>query len=703
MQLNDFCQRFSTVENFRKSRLLLIPNKEDSMAVRSYFNSCPLMSKVRISDCLSRNDFLPSPQRLFHELRHKVSSINANRLFAWIEGFDAITTLWSLENISTAYVELRDMLDDVSLHFLVSSSRYGEIAKNAFLHPRYHEGKIVLHLGDHASSEENQQKIYLLDKSFFGISIPGMHIPNLQSFVRESEDHTLSGGNLNVFVDFHGHQLAGLSADLPQIYTRECFLQVFCGLQDSLSTAALDWLYEKFADAHELVNVMTLTQNYFARNGINRENVLKYAPLKMRVAKGAEREILLWMLRMSLKQRSYLKYVVDNQTLVPEHFTVFYVCEALNHLQDPFVEEFSAERKAALNEIGMELLSGELAEFIHRTRDFSLEQISPWLNCNTILEKNELVRRIMEMEAWEVPHEIFKSYPLLGSYMKPYQLGYVELNKYFNEYRQQKLKNHVTDVFCSSAKDVGWATSGIPSRDTLLQTYVNEPDTALLIVDALGAEYFPLLLALAEERSLGIETAQVACSKLPTSTEFNKIQWNPERRLPEVKALDSIIHNGAEYHMTKPVEENFVALLEVFESKILLEVAKAMATYSKVILTSDHGATRLAVCAYQQGLAETIPVPEGCAIDDWRYMASIPGKIPSQGLMENLSGSHWVVKGYNRLPKKGGKLHEMHGGATVEEILVPFIVFKQGAVFIPQAQQTQDSSVEFVEDDDFDL
>lgn len=84
-------------------------------------------------------------------------------------------------------------------------------------------------------------------------------------------------------------------------------------------------------------------------------------------------------------------------------------------------------------------------------------------------------------------------------------------------------------------------------------------------------------------------------------------------------------------------------------------------------------------------------------------MASIPGKIPSQGLMENLSGSHWVVKGYNRLPKKGGKLHEMHGGATVEEILVPFIVFKQGAVFIPQAQQTQDSSVEFVEDDDFDL
>ena len=45
----------------------------------------------------------------------------------------------------------------------------------------------------------------------------------------------------------------------------------------------------------------------------------------------------------------------------------------------------------------------------------------------------------------------------------------------------------------------------------------------------------------------------------------------------------------------------------------------------------------------------------------------------------------------------------MHGGATYEEILVPFIVFKQGAVFVTQAQQTQDTNVEFIENDDFDL
>ena len=72
-------------------------------------------------------------------------------------------------------------------------------------------------------------------------------------------------------------------------------------------------------------------------------------------------------------------------------------------------------------------------------------------------------------------------------------------------------------------------------------------------------------------------------------------------------------------------------------------------------------------------------------------------------LMENLAGTHWIVKGYDRLPKKGPKLHEMHGGATYEECLVPFIVFKQGAVFVPKAQQTHDTGSEFVENSDFDL
>lgn len=703
MRINDFCQRFSTDCHFQKSRLLFIPNEQDRIDLLNSLNNCAPISKVRVSDCIASNNFLPAPQILFFELRQKIKNINEEGRFALVTGFDAIRKLWSADNITIAYTNVRDLLDNVNLHFIITTNSYNEIAETTFRHPRYKEGKTVLRLGENASSEDSQRKIYLLDSSLSFIPIAGVHRQSLQAFIRDCEDDSLPDGNVNISMDSNGISLAGLSPDVEQIYSKERFLQVFCNLQHNLSKIAIDWLYKKILERKDTCNVLTLAQKYFFPTGINNPNTLKEAPLKIHAAETAEQEVLIWMLKLSLSQDSYLAYVLNNSDFIPEYFTNFYVCEALNHLQDSQVNNLSIERKEALDEIGVELLSGEFATFIKQTKDFPIDQVAPWLNCETLMEKHELVRRIMEMEAWEIPSCIFKSYPLLGDYVKPYQLGFVELNNYFSEYRQQKLKNLVKPEFCDIAKKIDIGMSGIANRDSLLQTYSNDSDTALLIVDALGAEYMPLLLSLAEKRSLGIENAAIVSVKLPTSTEFNSINWPLERKLPEVKALDHIIHNGAEYHTTKPIEENFVALLEVFEEKILAEIAKAMTLYSRVILTSDHGATRLAVCAYQQGLTKTLSVPEGSSPDDWRYISAIKGKQHSDDFLENLSGDYWMVKGYNRLPKKGGKLHEMHGGATYEEMIVPFIVFKQGAIFVPQAQQTQNASVEFIENDDFDL
>ena len=702
MQMNDFCQRFSTEEQFRKSRLLFIPNEQDRIGVRQFFNCNPLIAKVRMSDCIVTNDFLPSPQKLFLELRQKIENVNTEGYFALVVGFDAIKELWSAENRSVAYENVRNLLDDVNLHFVILANSYYE-GSETFQHPRYQEGKIVLRIGDEAVSDSLSRKIYLLSNSLSVIPLPGVHRPSLQEFMRDCEDDTLPEGTVNVSMNFKGGQLAGVSQEVEQIYSKERFLRVFCNLQHNLSQAAVDWLYAKILEWNDLENVLTLAQKYFFPAGINSPNTLKEAPRKVYSANVVEREVLLWMLRLSLEQDSYLAYVLNNRNFVPESFADFYVCEALNHLRNVQVEELADERKSGLEEIGLDLISGSLATFIKQAKESPIDQVAPWLNCQTLMEKHELVRRLIEMEAWEIPACIFKSYPLLANYMKPYQLGFIDLNNYFTEYRLQKLKDHIREEFYEKVKNTKVVMNGIDSRDARLLTYVNDADTALLIVDALGAEYMPLILALAEERSLGVESASVVTAKLPTSTEFNLIKWPIERKLPEIKALDNIIHNGAEPHTTKPIEENFVALLDVFETKILSEVAKAMTTYSRVILTSDHGATRLAACAYQQGFSKTLTVSEIASPDDWRYTSAVKGKKPGDDLWETLSGDHWVVKGYDRFSKKGGKLHEMHGGATYEEMLIPFIVFKQGAVFVPQAQQIQDADVEFVENDDFDL
>ena len=62
-----------------------------------------------------------------------------------------------------------------------------------------------------------------------------------------------------------------------------------------------------------------------------------------------------------------------------------------------------------------------------------------------------------------------------------------------------------------------------------------------------------------------------------------------------------------------------------------------------------------------------------------------------------------MVRGYNRLPKNGGgQGFELHSGATLEERLVPVIIFSRTGQFVPKTR-SEDKRAQIVEKDDFDL
>jgi hypothetical protein len=68
-----------------------------------------------------------------------------------------------------------------------------------------------------------------------------------------------------------------------------------------------------------------------------------------------------------------------------------------------------------------------------------------------------------------------------------------------------------------------------------------------------------------------------------------------------------------------------------------------------------------------------------------------------------LDGRYWAVRGYDRLPKKGGgQSFELHGGATLEERLVPVVVFSKTGQFVPKVK-TSNKRAQIIEKDDFDL
>jgi hypothetical protein len=222
----------------------------------------------------------------------------------------------------------------------------------------------------------------------------------------------------------------------------------------------------------------------------------------------------------------------------------------------------------------------------------------------------------------------------------------------------------------------------------------------------MGAEWLPMLLTLARERNLGVDSLAVGESHLPTSTQFNNIHWpDAARRLPDIKRFDNIAHNGAETHEVRRAEENLAAALDVIGAEVLPRVEEGLARFERVLVTADHGSSRLAALAWQSEprLARTLACEDGAEVADWRYRErAAQGGCPSE-MEETLDGRHWVVRGYDRLPKKGGgQGFELHGGATLEERLVPVVIFSRAGQFVPTAK-TGGKRAQIVEKDDFDL
>lgn len=213
-----------------------------------------------------------------------------------------------------------------------------------------------------------------------------------------------------------------------------------------------------------------------------------------------------------------------------------------------------------------------------------------------------------------------------------------------------------------------------------------------------------MLAVLARQRNIGIDSIAVSQACLPTTTLFNKIHWpDVARRLPDIKRFDNIVHNGVEAHEARPAEENLVAALKVIDDEVLPRVAEGLTRFERVLVTADHGSSRLSMLAWQSKLARTLSFEGNMEIADWRYRKPVEqGGCPPE-LEETLEGEHWVVRGHNRLPKKGGgQGFELHGGATLEERLVPVVIFSKAGDFVPRAK-VAGKRAQIVEKDDFDL
>lgn len=256
-----------------------------------------------------------------------------------------------------------------------------------------------------------------------------------------------------------------------------------------------------------------------------------------------------------------------------------------------------------------------------------------------------------------------------------------ELREYMIRYKSYKLENTLPedeDTYFS-----GVSTDTYDMRYTVLSEHINS-DTIVLWIDALGIEWFPLLCwTLSQNCDATIAKEAIAQASLPTETEFND-QWkrmsNPYDKLDK---LDKLAHKGV------IDEPDYYACIQeqlTFVMGIHKKVTELMKHYHRVIVTGDHGTSRLAARFFHNRDAMPLP-PKAESCSHGRYCKLEQGLgyvLPETQIVKTPDGCQFVVfKNYDHFPQPGfaagaddenAIYGEVHGGATPEESLIPIIV-----------------------------
>lgn len=651
-----------TFSNPNAPRVIVYPNNTTAAQLLNYHKSQG-STVIKVADCLSDDDTrLPMPNVLMSAVDGKVGALNGRAL---VIGLDAYFAVLDTEGITVFISELRSRLDNNALNadYLLS------VHSNLNLVPRYEEARSVVFI---EGNEEELEELRIMAYSDKWVKSGGL--VGYKQLLGQLDQYKPSGSYTLILPNLTDKQAGIGNAVSFVLDTRDVAAQLF-GLDAELTDATLEFLLSKSAENGQ--SAENYLEGLFGTGNINTRLALKRL---LELPNDSLWQAHIWLLDRRLPSDSCIAKVISSNVTRDNILRKYVVDTAIAVISDINAKKYAVERAEALKAIGSDYES-LIIEFIGQTKEMG--DALQFLNCGTNVERVEIVRRASTEDlSYGLPKQYVELFPTLSDYFSSaFEFEDVATTAYFSEYRRFKVSGSITDSFVKRAYDFV-VPKTYPTRDAVMAELQTKSDVALLVVDAMGAEYMPLLLALAKRRGMNIESHTVVTAKLPTETAFNPIKWDGARILPEIKSIDNIVHNGVAKHEASIPERNFAETLRIFETEIMNRIADGLARFTRVVVTADHGASRLAVIAHNENKGTTLPW-DGQP-DDWRYSLA-PQGVPrppelEQEYFPETEKTYWIVRGYNRLPKMGGKLYELHGGATLEERLVPVVVFTTNAV-----------------------
>ena len=647
-------------------RVIVYPNNTTAAQLLNHYKAQG-STVVSVVDCLSSDDMtLPMPNKLMDELDAQIAALNCRAVVCGLDGYIA---LLNADAVTALMSELRNRLDANVLNadYLLSTH-----SKPDFV-PRYQESRSVVLID---GNEEELEPLSVQAYSGKWVKTGGLF--GYEELLRQNAFQYEPFGEHTLVLKELTRVQAGIGNAVTFVLeTRDVAVQHY-GIDANLGDATLELLLTQSAESNKTAEV------YLAEEFGSIYNNIRLA-LKRLLELPSDNlwSAHVWLLRRQLPSDSYIAEVISGNVTRDNLLRKYVVDIAVTVLSDVNANKYAVERAEALiaADTNYESL---IVEFIGQTSENAYAL--PFLNCGTPAERVEIVRRVSAEDlSYTLPKQYGELFSTLEDYFSPFDYDDEATTAYFKKYRCLKVSSTITGSFVKQAFDLV-GPNAYPTRDAVIAELAEQSDTALLVVDAMGAEYMPLLIAMAKRRGMNIESQTVVTANLPTETVFNRIKWDEERTLPEIKSVDNIVHNGVVKHEVSVPERNFAETLRIFETEIMTRIAEGLAKFARVVVTADHGASRLAVVARNENVAKTLPwnKERDGEPKDWRYSlapsgVARPPEFESEYFPDKKE-TYWIVRGYNRLPKRGGKLYELHGGATLEEQLVPLIVFTQNAV-----------------------
>lgn len=381
-----------------------------------------------------------------------------------------------------------------------------------------------------------------------------------------------------------------------------------------------------------------------------------------------------WLYFVNLKlhcdkiQNRYLQYVVyDTDEFGKLKNNILIDIINVPHTDKRF-KEYYQERKKLLKSFP----ESEMAFFVGENQVNPEGEIYNYTD-NTELEKRQIINWVSK-NSWT--KMISDLYPQLGMYMKKYVFSCgstsAALTEYFEMYKLQKIENKLTDSFLNLVSEYGknYLYTKLPTRDSAINAISDKQSTYLYWIDALGVEYLSYIVGMANKRGLSI-SIDVTRADLPTITSVNKgfyEKWPGSLKYKE-EELDNTKHKekGGFFYTEDKSPVHIIRELEIIEKAIDAAVsALALHKCKKFVIASDHGASRLAVIKEKENPHQTDTKGEHSG----RCCKAYDENDKEFIVVEN---GYFVRTDYERYAGSRAANVEVHGGATLEEIVVPVI------------------------------